>query len=105
MGVCTHSQYWWISSVVIQSCGLGVVVVCTAFAVWHFGVGIHSFGGLGGGSRDSRSFGLDFGMQAVVFISAIFSPIGAFLAELQPFLCLRTLFSVSTRDVPGLVLV
>ena len=29
---------------------------------WHFGVGIHSFGGLGGGSRACRLFGLVFGI-------------------------------------------
>ena len=101
---------------------------------WHFGVGIHSFGGLGGGSRACRNFGLIptgrgsvglfLGVQTVEFISATFSPIGAILTELQPFSCFwacnlalargilesaRTLVLArgildSTRDDSGLVL-
>ena len=66
-------------------------------APWHFGVGIHSLVGRGGGSRACRVFGRVFrtgrggfgwflGLRSVEFISAIFSPIGAFLTELQPFL-------------------
>ena len=104
------------------------------FADWHFGVGIHSFGGLGGGSLVCRicvlvfkiglgstgrgSFCLFLVLESLEFISAIFSSIGAILAELQSFLwfwaCNRPLDSgilASTREIvgsirddPGLVL-
>ena len=96
----------------------------------HFGVGIHSFGGLGGGSRVCREFGRAFSfllflvlpttefMLTTEFISAIFSLIGAILAELQSFSCFWVSILVlecgilvsireklgSTRDVSGLVL-
>ena len=92
----THSQYWWTSSGVRSIGCLGAVVVCALTDTWHFGVGIHICGSLGGGSRACRvfglrigrgSFGLFLGMQTVEFISAIFSPIGAILTELQPFSC------------------
>ena len=57
-------------------------------------MGTDSFSGLGGksvcGSFGRGGFGLGLGMLTVVFISAIFSPIGAILRELQLFLCLGT---------------
>ena len=100
---------------------------------WHFGVGIHSFGGLGGGSRVCRIcvlvFKIGLGstgrgsfclflvleslefilvLESLEFISAIFSSIGAILAELQSFLwfwaCNRPLDSgilASTREIVG----
>ena len=96
----THSQYWCTSSGLrsIGRFGAAVVGVMEDVVIWHFGVGIHSFGGLGGGSLACRIFGLIFstgrgsfslflGLQTVEFISAIFSPIGAILTELQPFSC------------------
>ena len=33
--------------------------------IWHFGVGIHSFGGLGSGSRACKDFGLVFKIGCV----------------------------------------
>jgi len=94
----THSQYWWTSSGVRSSgcfvLGVGTSVSC---GFWHFGVGIYSFGGLGGGSCARRDFGLIptgcgcvglfLGVKTVVFISGIFSSIGAILTELQAFSC------------------
>ena len=94
-----HSQYLCTSwGVRLISCGVDVVY---ALCDWHFGVGIHSFGGLGGGSRVCRicvlvfkiglgnigrgGFWLCLDLESLEFISAIFSPIGAILAELQSF--------------------
>ena len=58
----THSQYWWTSSGVRSIGCFGAALDCVGYVVgtWHFGVGIHSFGGLGGGSRACRDFGLVF---------------------------------------------
>jgi len=89
-------------------------------------VGIHSFGGLGGGNRVCRdcliptgrgsvglffSVGLFLGLQTVELISATFSSIGAILTELQPFSCfwawnlaLSHGILVSNRDDSGLLL-
>ena len=117
-----HSQYWCTSREV-RLIGCGVDVVYALFD-WLFGVGIHSFGGLGGGSRACRicvlvfkiglgstgrgSFGLFLVLESLEFISAIFSSIGAILAELQSFLwfwaCNWSLDSgilASTREIVG----
>ena len=112
-----HSQYWC-TSWEVRLIGCGVDVVYALFD-WLFGVGIHSFGGLGGGSRACRicdlvfkigrgSFGLVLVLESLEFISAIFSPIGAILAELQSFLwfwaCKWSLDSgilASTREIVG----
>ena len=95
-----HSQYWCTSwGVRLIGCGVDVEY---ALFVWHLGVGIHNFGGRGGGSLVCRiwalvfkigleitgrgSFGLFLALESLEFISAIFSSIGAILAELQSFL-------------------
>ena len=120
----THSQYWCTSSGLrsIGRFGAVVVGVMEDVVIWHFGVGIHSFGGLGGGSRACRDFGLIFkmgrgilsfslflGLYTTEFISAIFSLIGAILAELQSFSCFWASILVlecgilgSTRETLGI---
>ena len=98
----THSQYWCTSSGLRSIGCFGAAVDGVGYDVktWHFGVGIHSFGGGSGGSGACRDFGLIFKigrgilsfslflvLQTAEFISAIFSLIGAILAELQSFSC------------------
>ena len=63
----THSQYWWTSSGLrsIGCFGAAVDVVGYDVMIWHFGVGIHSFGGLGSGSRACKDFGLVFKIGCV----------------------------------------
>ena len=67
LGGLTHSQYWWTSSGVRRIGSFGAVLDCVGYGVgvWHFGVGIHSFGGLGRGSRACKDFGLVFKIGCV----------------------------------------
>ena len=86
-----HSQYWWTSCGVNRIGGSGVVGVFGLYEARHFGVGIHSFAGRGGGNRALRYVGRGsgcgvFDRESVVSISAIFSLIGALLTELWPFI-------------------
>ena len=47
--------------------------------IWHFGVGIHSFGGLGGGSRACRDFGLIFKMgRGILSFALLFLSLSLF---------------------------
>ena len=80
--------------------------MCALYETWHFGVGIHSFAGLGGGSCACRyvgrvSVGLFVDREAVESISAIFSLIGALLTELRPFICFRACIFGFDRGMLG----